>query len=145
MFLAQRFRFPSLNISHELSSWYAVGYTGRFRNCITGIGLPLNARPMPTKRSWHRMTSKWASWRINSSPIRLFSQLFVQANIKENIKHRVTGPFVRGMHRWPMDSPHKWSVTWKALPFHDAIMNINNQAHESTTKCDSNRKWPQEN
>ena len=30
--------------------------------------------------------------------------------------------FVRGVHRWPMNSPHKWPVTRKMLPFDDVIM-----------------------
>ena len=30
--------------------------------------------------------------------------------------------FVRGIHRWPVNSPHKWPVTRKMLPFDDAIM-----------------------
>ena len=30
--------------------------------------------------------------------------------------------FVRGIHRWPMNSPHKGSVTWKMYPFDDVIM-----------------------
>ena len=29
--------------------------------------------------------------------------------------------FVRGIHRWPVNSPQKWSVTWKVFPFHDVI------------------------
>ena len=29
--------------------------------------------------------------------------------------------FVRGIHRWPMNSPHKGSVTQKGLPFDDVI------------------------
>ena len=31
--------------------------------------------------------------------------------------------FVRGIHRWPVDSPHKWPVTRKMFPFDDVIMN----------------------
>ena len=31
-------------------------------------------------------------------------------------------PFVMGIHRLPMDSPHKGSVMRKALPYHDVIM-----------------------
>ena len=34
----------------------------------------------------------------------------------------VTGFFVRGIHRWPVDSPHKGTVTWKGFPMHDVIM-----------------------
>ena len=30
--------------------------------------------------------------------------------------------FVKGIHRWPVDSPHKGPVTQKAVPFHDIIM-----------------------
>ena len=30
--------------------------------------------------------------------------------------------FVRGIHRWPENSPHKRSVTWKMFPFDDAII-----------------------
>ena len=30
--------------------------------------------------------------------------------------------FVRGIHRQPVNSPHKGPVTWKMLPFDDLIM-----------------------
>ena len=30
--------------------------------------------------------------------------------------------FVRGIHRWPVNSPHKWPVTWKMFPFDDVFM-----------------------
>ena len=29
---------------------------------------------------------------------------------------------VRGIHRWPVNSPHKGPVTWKMFPFDDVIM-----------------------
>ena len=32
--------------------------------------------------------------------------------------------FVRGLHRWPMNSPHKWPVTRKMFPFDDVIMGM---------------------
>ena len=32
--------------------------------------------------------------------------------------------FVRGIHRWPVNSPHKWPVTRKLFPFDDVIMNM---------------------
>ena len=32
--------------------------------------------------------------------------------------------FVRGIHRGPVNSPHKWPVTWKMFPFDDVIMII---------------------
>ena len=30
--------------------------------------------------------------------------------------------FVRGIHRWPVNSPHKWPVTRKSFPFDDVIL-----------------------
>ena len=32
--------------------------------------------------------------------------------------------FVRGIHRGPMNSPHKWPVTRKLFPFDDVIMHF---------------------
>ena len=32
--------------------------------------------------------------------------------------------FVRGIHRWLVNSPHKGPVTWKTFPFDDVIMFI---------------------
>ena len=39
-------------------------------------------------------------------------------------KHRGSASlaFVRGSHRWPVNSPHKWPVTRKMIPFDDVIM-----------------------
>ena len=33
--------------------------------------------------------------------------------------------FVWGIHRWPVNSPHKWPVTRKMFPFDDVIMSVN--------------------
>ena len=32
--------------------------------------------------------------------------------------------FVMGIHRWPVNSRHKWPVTRKIIPFDDGIMNF---------------------
>ena len=32
--------------------------------------------------------------------------------------------FVRGIHRGPVNSPHKWPVTWKMFPFDDVVMTM---------------------
>ena len=40
---------------------------------------------------------------------------------KKTSKLRVTG-FVRGIHRGPVNSPHKWPVTRKMFPIDDVIM-----------------------
>ena len=42
----------------------------------------------------------------------------------EQRKHQSSASlaFVRGIHRGPVNSPHKWPVTWKMSPFDDVIM-----------------------
>ena len=50
----------------------------------------------------------------------LFSRLF-KAQTKENIKTPRTG-LLEGIHRWPVNSPHKGPVTRKMFPFDDVIM-----------------------
>ena len=41
-------------------------------------------------------------------------------------KHQssVSLAFVQGIHRWPVNSPHKWPVTRRMLPFDDTIMDF---------------------
>ena len=34
--------------------------------------------------------------------------------------------FVRGIHQWPVNSPHKWPVTRKMFPFDNFIMSERN-------------------
>ena len=38
--------------------------------------------------------------------------------------------FVRGIHRWPVNSPHKSQVTQKMFPFDDVIMQGDARSHE---------------
>ena len=39
-------------------------------------------------------------------------------------KHRNSASlaFVRGIHQWPVNSPHKWPITRKMFPFDDVIV-----------------------
>ena len=53
---------------------------------------------------------------------RLFTQPFIRAHIKVNIKSSASLAFVWGIHRGPVNSPHKWPVTRKMFPFDDVIM-----------------------
>ena len=51
----------------------------------------------------------------------LFNRLFKRRS-KKSSKLRVTGLCVRWIHRWPVNSPHKWPVTRKMFLFDDVIM-----------------------
>ena len=58
--------------------------------------------------------------RLKSSASRLFTQPFIQAEIKENIKAPRNGPLCLSE---PVNSPNKWPVARKMFPFDDVIMN----------------------
>ena len=64
------------------------------------------------------MTSYWARWRLKSLASGLFAQSFVQR------KHQSSASFVRGIHIWPVDSPHKRPVARKMFPVEVVIMYI---------------------
>ena len=48
--------------------------------------------------------------------------------------------FVRGIHRWSVDSPHKWPVTRKMFSFDDVIMNRWVHCKDTLTH-DGNETW----
>ena len=43
--------------------------------------------------------------------------------------------FVRGIHRWPVNSPRKWPVTRKRFPFDDVIMGGGNSECRKIMIC----------
>ena len=88
------------------------------------------ARRQATIRNWSHdinprnsnhitMTSQWEQLRLKSPASRLFIQPFIQTQIKANIKAPRHWPFVRGIHRSPVNSPHKRPVMGKLVPFDD--------------------------
>ena len=52
----------------------------------------------------------------------LVNNLFRLTSKKHKILHY--WPIVRGIHWWPMDSPHKGPVTRETFPYHDIMMNM---------------------
>ena len=56
-----------------------------------------------------------------TSPTTVYSVVYSDADQR---KHQSSASlaFVRGIHRGPVNSPHKWPVTRKMFPFDDVIM-----------------------
>ena len=50
-------------------------------------------------------------------------------------KHQISASlaFVRGIHRWPVNSAHKWPVTRKMFPFDDVIIRMSEKIDCVTT------------
>ena len=75
--------------------------------------------PQPWSHYSNVIMSAMAS-QITSLPI-VYSTFYSGANQR---KHQSSASlaFVRGIHRWPVNSPHKGPVTRKIFPFDDVIM-----------------------
>ena len=58
-----------------------------------------------------------------SSLTRVYTTIYSGADQR---KHQCYAPlaFVRGIHRWPVNSPHKGPITRNMFPFDDVITNI---------------------
>ena len=68
------------------------------------------------------MTSHWARGRLQSPASRVFTQPLFKAQIKEKNQSSASLAFVRGIHRWPVNSPAQGLVTRKMFPFDNVIM-----------------------
>ena len=58
-----------------------------------------------------------------TSPTIVYSTVYSGADQRKH-QSSVSLAFVWGIHRWPANSPHKWPVTRKMLPFDDVIMRV---------------------
>ena len=66
-------------------------------------------------------------WRHNGHDSQITSLTIVYSIVYSDADQRKHQSFaslavVRGIHRGPVNSPHKWPVTWKMFPFDDVIM-----------------------
>ena len=80
-----------------------------------------------------------------TSPTIVYSTVYLGTDER---KHQSSASlaFVRGIHRWPVNSPHKGPVTRKMFPFDDVIMNYSpgNQSethHHLASKHTPNLVW----
>ena len=53
----------------------------------------------------------------------VYSTVYSDADQRKH-KSSASLAFVRGIHRGPVNSPHKWPVTRKMFPFDDVIMSL---------------------
>ena len=101
--------WPQISIFSFLMPCINIGNTGIFE---------VVAPWLQQAQSNITLTSQWPRWRLKSPVSRLFTQPFIQTQIKENIK---------APRHWPLcgeftGDPYKWPVTRKMFPFDDVIM-----------------------
>ena len=84
-------------------------------------------QPTPRRQCWYLEEHHCSDVIMGAMASQITSPTIVYATLysgADQRKHRSSASlvFVRGIHRWPVNSPHKWPVTRKMFPFDDVIM-----------------------
>ena len=74
-----------------------------------------------------------------TSPTIVYSTVYSGADQRKH-QSSPSQAFVRGIHRWRVNSPHKWLVTRKMFPFDDVIMLWHSQSDFPVT-CKQTMSW----
>ena len=101
-------------------------YLWECEHCACGWSTTTDAKASVETHCWEEPL-QWRHNGRNSVSIHQYHDcllnLLFRRRSKKTSKLRVTG-FVWVIHRWPVNSPHKWPVTRKMLPLDDVIMTI---------------------
>ena len=129
----------------QRKSYFPTIYTG-FVNKKNSVELHTQMEYLlaETWNSIIKVTSKWALWRLKSPAFGKFAQPFVQAqikNIKDPRQRSASLAFLRGIHRWPAESPRRGLEMRKMFSFDDVIMHceINISKNDSSAMIISKR------
>ena len=116
--------YRKIAVTPLLTHWICCSLTVSHR-CIPGV---IRGRSINKRHYSDAIMSAMAS-EITSVTI-VYSTVYSGANER---KHQSSASlaFVREIHRWPVNSPHKGSVTLKMFPFDDAIIYLSNNGVSS--------------
>ena len=76
-----------------------------------------------TNISWHYSDSIMSVMASQITSLTVVYSIVYSGTDQRKHESSASLDFVRGIHRWPVNSPHKGTVTRKMLPFDDIIMN----------------------
>ena len=79
------------------------------------------------KRSTHLLRIHYSNVIMGAKASQITSLTIVYSTVNSGADQRIYQSsaslvFERGIHRWPVNSPHKWPVTQKIFPFDDVIV-----------------------
>ena len=100
--------------------WWPVGSGGRVWNCCGGDSISLDVCTRVMINHYGDVMMRTMAPQITSLMI-VYSTVYSGGDQR---KHQSSASlaFVRGIHRWPANSPHKGPVTRKMFPFNDIII-----------------------
>ena len=141
-----------LHVSHLLSTFLEVVKSavtmGALESCCSEkVALDGQIPPTNSETQWITQSSRWSNEAtaimvsvsgtfreirpsVQYSEVIMSAIAFQTAGVSivysnvDQRKHQSSASlaFVRGIHRWPVNSLHKGAVTWKMFPFDDVIM-----------------------
>ena len=115
------------------SSWHTGVY---FHNCVKPLQID---RLVQKRRNSHYNDAIMGTMASQiTSLTSVYSTVYSGANQRKH-QSSVSLAFVLGIHRGPVNSPHKWPVTRKMFPFDDVIMS--GLAMELRLSCTYPSKW----
>ena len=116
-------------LAHIAPKQYCViSVNTRVMKCLASNKHPISQNPLPASQLTSKqqysdvMMSAMAS-QITSLTI-VYSTVYSGADQRKH-QSSASQAFVRGIHHWPVNFPHKGPVTRKAFPFNDVIMSHN--------------------
>ena len=115
-------------------SWSAAAF---FRFIIPVVFTLLRPTPVTVvlgPLAWRKVHYHFCDVIMGAMAPQITSRTIVYSTVysgadKRNHQSSASLAFVRGIHRLPVNSPHKWPVTRKMFPFDDVIMSRFNDAH----------------
>ena len=122
----QALKIPLTYISHKNQWWYIEYPNGVLSYIIDKSFTSLMAKGLVTyssicSKTWSDHSVKQKSiYQITSLTV-VYSTVYSGADQRKH-QRSTSLAFVRGIHRWPVNSPHKWPNTRKMFPFDDVIM-----------------------
>ena len=116
--------YHSIGVDHasdkrQFSAWWHLGHRWQYSD-VTGASLRLKETPKMRFTHYDGVIMGATASQITSHTI-VYSTTYSDAGQR---KHQSSASlaFVRGTHRGPVNSPHKWPVTLKMFPFDDVTM-----------------------
>ena len=126
--------------SHKAAACISASpiFARRFARIIYPYKL-LGSRELPVKQSW-KFSVNHCNGVIMGTMASQITGVFIVCSIvgsgTDQRKHQSSASlaFVRGIHRRPVNSPHRRPVTWKTFPFDDVIMLTSTKPQQNTIK-----------
>ena len=114
--------------------WKSITRKSRLISRIYCVQVSIDSRADTPSLHYNDVMMSAIASRITSLTI-VYSTVCSRRRSKKTSKIRVTG-LCEGIHRWPVNSPHKGTVTRKMFPFEDVIVKrLTGQVSTSTVIC----------